>query len=855
LLKLAISGTQERKVESTTTRHIRNAPVFNCVTTNGTPLYSGIFFSSEGIETDTVVKTTITTCKTDKELTPTHSSDVSSSLRLQDGISDFNISDRNLVKRRSFENIDNYNQYKGSIISMKKAREIVGEPIENVVHVYHSGSSQNVKHENEKQIEDEVTSIIARLSKSFRKQKMNNQNKVTKFSDNKLQEDGESSISQKNKSKECGEMVSRNGMEKVVREVNTESSGRLLLQQPSSGNEIFEFRRCFNAVPSGYTFDKGKREQSNVSQVSKSLVQNGNRFNETLHTLEERIGGILERSPDRRLNLKEGLQGSVKENAHNNKFQRESSTKATVNTFQDGDRKNYGDSKANQYCEKQKIASGSSLRDDGGKWSYGYGAADGSRDRRNEGISGQDFLKKLEELESRVEGLLSKSTSTVKSEIMKGREKTKKTTTEEVRKNKSARNEGSTNFSSFHLSNLQSRPQEDIRDSSQKVKKIAPTGFRQISNPQNSELERIKQTQKTSSDNSSHKEVFPGSSIPLKATSENLEKTEHDNMLRALTSTDDCKKTAKQKVCKRLQNKNYQRDQQQSSKSSISTLNEDTEEKRTKVQKNNNEPTKTQATPEPGKTTKTGLIDMKPKTTKQKAQKDQDLTKEPEANYASTLHKSSHEIKKAIPIEQVLVTDKFPIILKKKQETTTTTTPANKEPAEQSQIETEANKTQKQNGTGRTQDNQKRENQQQHYNREQLKSKNKIAVNGEPLSEHVNVYHNGRSDEEVAQEKPTKQTMEKADVPVVSDTLHVLGERIGGLFKKAPLYPDYPSSAPYDGPTSAVLKTEELHSQPIRRLVNMYHILKTDELHSQPIRRLVNMYHSGRSDAAAEEER
>ena len=96
-------------------------------------------------------------------------------------------------------------------------------------------------------------------------------------------------------------------------------------------------------------------------------------------------------------------------------------------------------------------------------------------------------------------------------------------------------------------------------------------------------------------------------------------------------------------------------------------------------------------------------------------------------------------------------------------------------------------------------------------------------VFGEPLSTHVSVYHSGRSDEE----KPGEKLPQKPEGAKITETLR---EKFGGLFRKGGAHLDYPTSEPYEGPTSTTLRATEVEGEPIQGLVSVYHSGKSDEL-------------------------
>ncbi|VDD89502.1 unnamed protein product, partial [Enterobius vermicularis] len=170
LVKVGLNLTH---VVSTTTKHTADGqPIISGVTKDGALLHSGIFQSSGRLETATIITTTTTTYKS-YENTGKYvaKENITSPEAATNGLKekDAKRQTKPLTKKRSFENIDNYNHYSGSIVNMSKAREIVGEPIENIVHLYHSGHSLPHLEVEEQNIEEEVSSIIARISQTIKK--------------------------------------------------------------------------------------------------------------------------------------------------------------------------------------------------------------------------------------------------------------------------------------------------------------------------------------------------------------------------------------------------------------------------------------------------------------------------------------------------------------------------------------------------------------------------------------------------------------------------------------------------------------------------------------------------------------
>ena len=82
------------------------------------------------------------------------------------------------------------------------------------------------------------------------------------------------------------------------------------------------------------------------------------------------------------------------------------------------------------------------------------------------------------------------------------------------------------------------------------------------------------------------------------------------------------------------------------------------------------------------------------------------------------------------------------------------------------------------------------------------------------------MYHSGKSDEvEKAPLKPEGAT--------VTETLR---EKLGGFFRKGGAHADYPSSEPYEGPTTTTLRATEVEGEPIHSFVSVYSTGRSDEL-------------------------
>ncbi|EJD74386.1 hypothetical protein LOAG_18294 [Loa loa] len=101
-------------------------------------------------------------------------------------------------------------------------------------------------------------------------------------------------------------------------------------------------------------------------------------------------------------------------------------------------------------------------------------------------------------------------------------------------------------------------------------------------------------------------------------------------------------------------------------------------------------------------------------------------------------------------------------------------------------------------------------------------------VEGEPLQQHVSVYHSGRSDEPMTKivEIPTEISLE--EVPVVEKPT-VTAKIITGLFKKDETYLDYPAMETYEGPVDSIYRIQDVESEPIEHLVTVYHSGRSDE--------------------------
>uniref|UniRef100_A0A914V765 Uncharacterized protein n=1 Tax=Plectus sambesii TaxID=2011161 RepID=A0A914V765_9BILA len=102
-------------------------------------------------------------------------------------------------------------------------------------------------------------------------------------------------------------------------------------------------------------------------------------------------------------------------------------------------------------------------------------------------------------------------------------------------------------------------------------------------------------------------------------------------------------------------------------------------------------------------------------------------------------------------------------------------------------------------------------------------------VDSMPLTEHVQVYHSGRSDEEgpgylaKASDKLVDAT-ERA-----SDAMAGLGSKVSGFFKKGAAHDDYPKTEYYDGPVETIEINRQLDILPLTEHVQVYHSGRSDE--------------------------
>uniref|UniRef100_A0A915CAX0 Uncharacterized protein n=1 Tax=Parascaris univalens TaxID=6257 RepID=A0A915CAX0_PARUN len=101
-------------------------------------------------------------------------------------------------------------------------------------------------------------------------------------------------------------------------------------------------------------------------------------------------------------------------------------------------------------------------------------------------------------------------------------------------------------------------------------------------------------------------------------------------------------------------------------------------------------------------------------------------------------------------------------------------------------------------------------------------------VEGEPLEQYVSVYHSGRSDE-IAPVKEEEQRPSIEVGEVITEAAQALGAKLTGLFKKSPAYLDYPTSEPYEGPVASTNRACEVEGEPLRTFVSVYHSGRSDE--------------------------
>ncbi|TKR59768.1 hypothetical protein L596_029395 [Steinernema carpocapsae] len=89
---------------------------------------------------------------------------------------------------------------------------------------------------------------------------------------------------------------------------------------------------------------------------------------------------------------------------------------------------------------------------------------------------------------------------------------------------------------------------------------------------------------------------------------------------------------------------------------------------------------------------------------------------------------------------------------------------------------------------------------------------------GEPLDQHVSVYHPGRSDEPTGREPEHHPVEEKERGPGFGSRF-----RFTGLFKKSPAHLDYPVSGVYEGPIDETGKAPDVDGEPLDHHVSVYH--------------------------------
>ncbi|KAK6726540.1 hypothetical protein RB195_004707 [Necator americanus] len=100
----------------------------------------------------------------------------------------------------------------------------------------------------------------------------------------------------------------------------------------------------------------------------------------------------------------------------------------------------------------------------------------------------------------------------------------------------------------------------------------------------------------------------------------------------------------------------------------------------------------------------------------------------------------------------------------------------------------------------------------------------------EPITHHVSVYHNGRSDEPFTSKEKTSDS--------TANIARMLGDKIMSLFAKQNIIPEYPTSEPYEGPLEDTKKREDIESQPLHTIVTVYHSGRSD-VPQEPITRAV----------------
>ncbi|VDK84883.1 unnamed protein product, partial [Litomosoides sigmodontis] len=182
-------------------------------------------------------------------------------------------------------------------------------------------------------------------------------------------------------------------------------------------------------------------------------------------------------------------------------------------------------------------------------------------------------------------------------------------------------------------------------------------------------------------------------------------------------------------------------------------------------------------------------------------------------------------------------------------------------------------------------------------------------VDSEPIEDHVTVYHSGRSDElELIEKRSVVDVGDvdaakafKAGVSVGVAPVHLVSDVVGeplqdhvsvyhsgrsdapfsDLYKIGRVDLDYPAPVPYDGPVFSMRPVSDLKDEPLRKYVSVYHSGRSDEptasllkmrhahlgyplagfydapvtatspisdVDEKPLREHVSVYHSGRSD-------
>jgi hypothetical protein len=129
-------------------------------------------------------------------------------------------------------------------------------------------------------------------------------------------------------------------------------------------------------------------------------------------------------------------------------------------------------------------------------------------------------------------------------------------------------------------------------------------------------------------------------------------------------------------------------------------------------------------------------------------------------------------------------------------------------------------------------------------------------IDGQPIDQHVTVYHGGRSDEAVPREVEVKHHVEPEKEPGES----FVG-KLTGLFKRPASEqhpPEYPTSGVYEGPLDTTHRAYEVEGIPLEQHVTVYHSGRSDEIaplkHEEPkepkegaFERLTGLFKKGES--------